>query len=148
VLDTAIQQSRDSDIAGVRAPKFQIERVISGSRAIVKGAPFDDGPASPLWADAQAKVAKLQAGGKINPAEAATLLADTRAALLTIKPAYDRVIGCPRATPVDLHEAPGGLHARPHGFRRHGHDQARDDPPSLHADPVVAFAKGSGRTWW
>ena len=105
VLDTAIQQSRASDAAGIRAPKFQIERVISGSRAIVTGAPFDGGPASPLWADAQAKVAKLQAGGKIDAATAAALLADTRTALLTIKPAYDRVIGWAQA---DLPTAPSG----------------------------------------
>ncbi|MEG3149924.1 DUF885 domain-containing protein [Sphingomonas sp. ZT3P38] len=105
VLDTAIQQSRVSDAAGVRAPKFQIERVISGSRAIVTGAPFDDGPTSPLWADAQAKIAKLQAGGKIDATQATALLADTRAALLTIKPAYDRVIGWAQA---DLPTAPSG----------------------------------------
>ncbi|MBW6522771.1 DUF885 domain-containing protein [Sphingomonas sp. RHCKR47] len=105
VLDTAIQQSRVSDAAGVRAPRFQIERIISGSRAIVTGAPFDGGPASPLWADAQAKVAKLKDGGKVTAAEATTLLADTRAALLTIKPAYDRVIGWAEA---DLPTAPSG----------------------------------------
>ncbi|MFC3580372.1 DUF885 domain-containing protein [Sphingomonas hylomeconis] len=105
VLDTAIQQSRAADAAGVRAPKFQIERVITGSHAIVTGAPFDDGAASPLWADAQAKVAKLQTGGKLDAAAAATLLADTRAALLTIKPAYDRVIAWAQA---DLARAPSG----------------------------------------
>ncbi len=105
VLDTAIALSRVSDAAGVRAPKFQIERVISGSRAIVTGAPFDAGPASPLWADAQAKVAKLRTGGTLDAAQAAALLADTRAALLTIKPAYDRVIAWAQA---DLPTAPSG----------------------------------------
>ena len=105
VLDTAIQQSRASDAAGVRAPKFQVERVITGSRAIVTGAPFDGGPASPLWADAQAKVAKLQASGKVDAAQATALLADTRAALLTIKPAYDRVIAWAQA---NLPTAPSG----------------------------------------
>ncbi|MDP1026486.1 DUF885 domain-containing protein [Sphingomonas sp. KR1UV-12] len=105
VLDTAIQLSEASDAAGVRAPRFQIERVITGSRAIVTGAPFDDGAASPLWADAQAKVAKLRAGGKLDAAQADALLADTRAALLTIKPAYDRVIAWAQA---DLPSAPGG----------------------------------------
>lgn len=105
VLDTAIQQSRASDATGVRAPKFQVERVITGSRAIVTGAPFDGGPASPLWADAQAKVAKLQASGKVDAAQATALLADTRAALLTIKPAYDRVIAWAQA---DLPTAPSG----------------------------------------
>ena len=92
VLDEAIKQSSASEAAGVHAPKFQVERVIAGSRALVAGAPFDDGAASPLWADAQAKVAKLQSASKVTAAEAETLLADTRNALLTIKPAYQWVI--------------------------------------------------------
>jgi uncharacterized protein (DUF885 family) len=50
-------------------------------------------------------VAKLQVGGKIDGAAAATVLADTRAALLTIKPAYDRIIAWARA---DLQTAPSG----------------------------------------
>lgn len=105
VLDEAIVQSRASDAAGIHAPRFEIERVIAGSKAIVTGAPFDGGAPSPLWADAQAKVAKLKAAGKVTNAEADALLADTRAALLTIKPAYDRVIAWAQA---DLPTAPSG----------------------------------------
>lgn len=105
VLDEAIVQSRAADAAGVHAPRFEIERVIAGSRAIVTGAPFDTGAASPLWADAMAKVAKLQSGGKVTQAEAQALLADTRIALLAIKPAYDRVIAWAQA---DLPTAPSG----------------------------------------
>ena len=74
VLDEGIAQTRASEAIGVRAPKFQVERVIGGSRALIKGAPFDAGPASPLWADAQAKVAKLRSDGKVTPAEAQALL--------------------------------------------------------------------------
>jgi len=105
VLDEAIAQSRVSDGKGIRAPKFQIERVIAGSRAIVTGAPFDNGPASPLWADAEAKVGKLQKAGKVSAAEAEALLADARAALLSIKPAYERVIAWAES---DLPTAPSG----------------------------------------
>jgi uncharacterized protein (DUF885 family) len=105
VLDEAIVLSRKADRAGVRAPKFQVERVLAGSRAIITGAPFDQGPASPLWADAQAKVGKLQSGGKVTAEEAKALLAETRASLLTIKPAYQRVMAwAGRAAPT----APGG----------------------------------------
>ena len=92
VLDEAIRQSRASATAGVRAPRFQVERIIEGSRAIVSGAPFDAGGPSPLWADAQAKVAKLQSSGKVTGDAAQAVLADTRNALLSIKPAYERVI--------------------------------------------------------
>jgi uncharacterized protein (DUF885 family) len=105
VLDEAILQSRASDEAGVHAPRFQIERVITGSQAIITGAPFDNGPASPLWADAQAKVGKLKAGGKVSAEEADALLAETRTALLTIKPAYERVIAWAKS---DLSTAPSG----------------------------------------
>ena len=64
VLDTAIGQSKESDAAGIRAPRFEIERVIAGSKTLITGAPFDSGKDSPLWADAKTKVAKLQSTGK------------------------------------------------------------------------------------
>ena len=105
VLDTAIAQSRESDKAGVRAPKFQIERVIAGSRSLTSGAPFGTGPDAPLWADAKAKVGKLQSAGKVTPAEAAALLADTRTALLGLQPAYGRVIAWAQS---ELPTAPAG----------------------------------------
>jgi uncharacterized protein (DUF885 family) len=105
VLDTAIAQSKDSDAQGIRAPKFEIERVIDGSKVIVTGAPFDSGKDSPLWADAKTKVGKLQSAGKISKADADALLADTRAALLSIKPSYERVIAWATS---ELPSAPSG----------------------------------------
>ncbi len=105
VLDEAIAQSLESDKAGVHAPKFQIERVISGSRTLTSGAPFADGPDSPLWADAKTKVAKIETAGKVTPAEAEALLADTRTALMALQPAYGRVIAWAQA---ELPTAPEG----------------------------------------
>jgi uncharacterized protein (DUF885 family) len=104
-LDVAIGQSKQSDAMGVRAPKFEIERVISGSRQMVTGAPFDGGPDSPLWADAKAKVGKLQAAGKATPAQGQALLDEAKAAILALKPAYERVIAWAEA---DLPKAPSG----------------------------------------
>ena len=105
VLDTAIAQTRLSDAAGVHAPKFEIERVINGSKVIITGAPFGAGKDSPLWADAKAKVAKLQASGKVAAAEADALLADTRTSLMAMKPGYDRVIAWATS---ELPTAPSG----------------------------------------
>jgi len=105
VLDTAIAQSRQSDAAGIRAPRFQIERVISGSRTLTTGAPFDAGKDSPLWADAKAKVAKLRAANKVTPAQADALLADARASILGLKPVYDRITAWAQS---DLSTAPSG----------------------------------------
>ena len=105
VLDTAIAESKDSDAAGIRAPKFEIERVISGSNTIVTGAPFDGGADSPLWADAKKKVGKIESDGKVTKVEAASLLADTRASLLAMKPGYERVIAWANS---ELPTAPSG----------------------------------------
>jgi uncharacterized protein (DUF885 family) len=105
VLDTAIRETRQSDAIGIRAPKFEIERIIEGSKVITSGAPFDGGKDSPLWADAKAKVGKLVAGGKVTQAQADALLADTRASLLAMKPGYDRVIAWANS---ELPNAPSG----------------------------------------
>ena len=105
VLDTAIAESRLSTAQGIHAPRFEVERVIAGSRTIITGAPFDGGPDSPLWADAKVKVGKLQAAGKITPEAAEALLADARAALLGVKPAYERVIAWAEG---ELPTAPSG----------------------------------------
>jgi uncharacterized protein (DUF885 family) len=105
VLDTAIAQTKLSDAQGIRAPRFEVERVINGSKVIITGRPFDDSGDSPLWADAKAKVRKLQAAGKTDDAGAAAILGETRAALLALKPAYERVIAFSQ---TELPTAPSG----------------------------------------
>lgn len=105
VLDTAIAQSKLSDAAGIHAPKFEIERVIEGSRTLVSGAPFDGGPDSPLWADAKTKIGKLQSAGKISASDANELLAESRTAVLALKPVYERVIAWANG---ELPTAPSG----------------------------------------
>jgi len=92
VLDTAIAQSSLSAAQGIAAPRFEDERVIAGSRRMITGAPFDGGADSPLWSDAQAKIAALVAAHTIDDATAAGLRAAARDAILTLAPAYDRVI--------------------------------------------------------
>ena len=105
VLDTAIAETKESDAKGILAPKFEIERVIKGSQDIIGGAPFGAGDDSPLWADAKKKVGKLVADKKVTQAEADALLADTKAALLEMKPGYDRVIAWANS---ELPKAPSG----------------------------------------
>ena len=53
----------------------------------------------------RAKIAKLQSSGKVTEAEASALLADARTSLLSIKPAYDRVIAWAQS---ELPTAPSG----------------------------------------
>ncbi len=105
VLDVAIDRSKSSERAGVRAPKFQIETVIAGSEKLTSGAPFNKGPDAALWADVQAKTEALVTSGKLQRKEADTLLAEARAAILALKPAYGRVIEWAKAS---LPDAPSG----------------------------------------
>ena len=105
VLDVAIDRSKASERAGVRAPKFQIETVIAGSEKLTNGAPFNKGPDAALWADVQAKTEALVTSGKLQRKEADTLLAEARAAILALKPAYGRVIEWAKAS---LPDAPSG----------------------------------------
>jgi uncharacterized protein (DUF885 family) len=105
VFDLALAQSKRSDAAGIRAPKFQIETIIAGSEKLTSGAPYGPGPDAALWADVQAKAAALVAAGKLPRAEADAQLAEAKTAIIALKPAYDRVIAWARG---NLAKAPSG----------------------------------------
>ncbi len=107
----AMDQVRDRAQAsvgkGIRMPRFQYQRAIAENRKLTSGQPFDaTGPDSPLWADAKAKVGKLQAAGKVTPDEAQKLLDGTRTALITgMKPGYQRMADWLQG---DLAKSPSG----------------------------------------
>lgn len=105
VLDVAIARTQASEEAGIRAPKFQIETIIAGSEKLTSGAPFGAGPDAALWADVKAKTEALVADGKLPRAQADAMLAEARAAIVNLKPAYDRVIAWAKAS---LPNAPSG----------------------------------------
>lgn len=105
VLDVAIDRSKASERAGIRAPKFQIETVITGSEKLTSGAPFNEGPDAAVWADVKAKTEALIAAGKMQRNEADFLLAEARAAILALEPAYGRVVAWAKAS---LPNAPSG----------------------------------------
>jgi uncharacterized protein (DUF885 family) len=74
---------------GIIAPKFVYPYVISDSKNIITGAPFDDGEASALWGDFTGKLDKLE----IDEGQREKLLADAKKAMLeSVKPAYENLI--------------------------------------------------------
>ena len=74
---------------GVQPPRWVYPYVLGDARNVIKGAPFDRGPDSALFADVKAKVAAL----KLAPDESARLIAAASAALVeSVKPAYLQVI--------------------------------------------------------
>jgi uncharacterized protein (DUF885 family) len=62
---------------GIVSPRFVFEPSIENTRAVITGAPFDEGADNPVWADVQRKVAALEA----DQATRDRLLASARAAL-------------------------------------------------------------------
>ena len=105
VLDIAIERTKASERAGIRAPKFQIETVIAGSQRLISGAPFGEGPDSALWADVQVKTEALVTSGKLQRTDADAMLGEARTAILMLQPAYGRVIAWAKAS---LPGAPSG----------------------------------------
>jgi uncharacterized protein (DUF885 family) len=106
-MDQVRERAQASVAKGIRMPRFQYERAIREGAKLTSGQPFDaSGPDSPLWADAKAKVGKLQAAGKVSPDEAQKLLDGTRTALITgMKPGYQRMAEWLQA---DIAKAPSG----------------------------------------
>jgi uncharacterized protein (DUF885 family) len=106
-MDQARERAVQATADGIRMPRFQYERVIAESRKLITGQPFRaDGPDSPLWTDAKTKVAKLAAAGKVTPAEAESLLDETKAALTSgMKPGYERLVAWAEG---DVGKAPSG----------------------------------------
>lgn len=75
--------------AGVVSPRFVFQPSIDNTRAVITGAPFDDGADNPVWADFQKKVGALEA----DQATKDRLLSEGRAALTgPFKRGYDGVL--------------------------------------------------------
>lgn len=74
---------------GIIAPKFVFPYVLSDSKNIITGAPFDNGEDSAIWADFKRKVALLD----ISQSQQEALLKQAKSALIKqVKPAYTSLI--------------------------------------------------------
>ena len=74
---------------GIIAPQFVYPYVISDSKNIITGAPFDDGEASTLFADFTGKIENLD----VDDATKRNLIQEAELALVnTVKPAYEKLI--------------------------------------------------------
>ncbi|MFY0599113.1 MAG: DUF885 domain-containing protein [Cyclobacteriaceae bacterium] len=89
LFDQLIENLKVREEKGIVAPKFVFPRVIEDSRNLLKGAPFDDGEASTLFADFQSKVGKLE----ISDNAKSDLIAASEVALIEkVSPAYKKLI--------------------------------------------------------
>ncbi|MFV3076702.1 DUF885 domain-containing protein [Niveispirillum fermenti] len=86
VIRQNIDRGEDSAARGIIPPKFSLAKMRRDIRAVITGAPFDQGPDSALYADFKKKIAALS----IPEAEKARLVSEA-ASILTgkVKPAYE-----------------------------------------------------------
>lgn len=88
-LGGALARSREAQAQGVLPPRFVYDYVLSDCANVIAGAPFADGPDSPLRADFAAKVASLG----LSEADTQRLIAAADAALqASVLPAYQEAI--------------------------------------------------------
>jgi uncharacterized protein (DUF885 family) len=67
---------------GVRPPRFAYEGVLEQSRAVITGAPYDDGDDSAIWADVNRKLGALVESGAVTAEQADAYSETVREALL------------------------------------------------------------------
>ena len=88
-MSQAIGQAKARAAQGIMPPKWVYPYVINDARNVITGAPFDNGPDAPLFADFKGKVGKLN----ISQIERDLLVADAAQALNSaVKPAYEALI--------------------------------------------------------
>ncbi|MDP8994125.1 MAG: DUF885 domain-containing protein [Pseudomonadota bacterium] len=78
VMNEISTNMRRQAALGIVPPRFNFEPVRADGRRILAGAPFADGPDSPVFADFKAKVGRLQVSDDVK----ARLIAEARAALV------------------------------------------------------------------
>jgi uncharacterized protein (DUF885 family) len=122
---------------GVHAPRFAYDAVIEQSRALITGAPFGGTGNSPLYADANAKLAALVAAGKIDAARADELRAAATAALTdAIQPAYEEIIAWATADRANSDEIATGVWKLPDGLAYYNERLAASTTTSMTAEQI------------
>jgi uncharacterized protein (DUF885 family) len=91
-----LERAKTNAAGGVRAPRFAYDGVIEQAHGLASGAPFDTpsktGAPNSVWADALAKIDKLQKAGKIDGLQADAFKAEARKALIEAwGPTYTRL---------------------------------------------------------
>ncbi len=105
LMERQLERATAAAKTGVLPPKFVFAYVVEDAGNVIRGRPFDEGPAdSPLFADFRGKVTALA----IEEAKKESLLARAELALLgSVRPAYDAVIAWARETEKQATEDDG-----------------------------------------
>jgi len=139
-IEQALERVKLNAGEGVRVPRFAYDAVIAQARAVVTGAPFEGTGDSPLWADAQSKIAALAADGKIDAARAQALRAAARAALAErLGPAYRALVAWLEADRPSADAVAAGVAQLPDGPAFYEEKLATATTTTLSADEIHAI---------
>ena len=123
---------------GVRPPYFAYDAVISESKKIISGLPFDESQNdSDLWTDAKTKLATLVENEAITTAEADALQEEIKQALINdFKPAYEALIAYQEADRKNVSPTALGAGELPNGKAYYNERLANQTTTSLTADEI------------
>jgi uncharacterized protein (DUF885 family) len=136
-MDQVVDMAKVKAADGIRAPRFAYETALMRAQNVITGQPFDDGPDSPLLADARAKIDALAAAGLIGDDIASGLLSDVTTALVEeFQPAYNSFIDWLDADMPNADEQARGVSALPNGKAYYDHRLATYTTLPMTADDV------------
>ena len=123
---------------GVRPPYFAFDAVISESKKIISGQPFDETDNdSDLWADAKSKIAGLVSNEVMTQKSADELLAKIKTALLNdFKPAYEALIAWQEEDKVNAGTKALGAGDLPDGKNFYNERLSNQTTSTLSADEI------------
>ena len=123
---------------GVRPPYFAFDAVISESKKIISGQPFDETDNdSDLWADAKSKIDGLVSNEAMTQKSADELLAKIKTALLNdFKPAYEALIAWQEKDKVNAGTKALGAGDLPDGKNFYNERLSNQTTSTLSADEI------------
>ncbi|CAM3817682.1 DUF885 domain-containing protein [Rheinheimera salexigens] len=141
-----LKRAKQSAEQGVRPPQFAYQGVVDQIGNLLAGAPFTDATNatdsntqqdSPLWADAQAKIASLVSADKITEQQAKQLMADAKANLQQhFLPAYTELKQWLTADMENSTVVATGVGKQPNGVAYYNHQLKASTTTALTADEV------------
>lgn len=140
LIDQELVLARKAAEHGVRTPRFALEAVISQSRAVITGAPFEGEGESDLLRDVRQELETLVRVNKLSSADAELLRnAATNALLTSLRPAYERLIAWAEAELPRAPEVNTGVHTLKDGKAYYAHLLRHSTTTDLTPDAVHAL---------
>ncbi len=139
-MDQVVEMAKARAAEGFRAPRFAYETATARAASVITGQPFGDGPESPLFADAKAKIDALAAADLIDDDTASGLLDEVTTALTEqLDPAYNSFIDWLGTDMPNADEQAYGVSALPNGKAFYDHQLATYTTLPMTADEVHAL---------